>query len=450
MSGVRILFPVLIFGLIQVGSARGEEKSLTGNPERGRAALLGPAFLQPAWSWPTYRSAGTTWGADAPDPGLGPEVYDRAFERRYGLHPAPFENDGLPMGLRRAVDRNDGRAGLQVDCLLCHGGSIGGTSMIGLGNTQLDAHLIFRELTKADGLRPPPMAFTVNTARGTVNAGQMSAVLLAMRNRDLSKRRFPLALGSPFSEIDTPAWWLLKKKQTMYYDGRTDARSVRTLMQFLLGELSREEFEALEPTFRDIRAYLLSLEPPKYPFSIDRDLADAGRAVFERDCARCHGTYGMSPTYPNVVVELDVIGTDPARALAPSKALIEHYNGSWFGQEYAAIETMVGYQAPPLDGVWATAPYLHNGSVPTLAQLLESETRPERYLRPETTGFEHFDRERVGWHAELIDREPVAGTSRSRRSFDSSRFGLDNGGHTFGDHLDAQERRALIEYLKTL
>ena len=98
---------------------------------------------------------------------------------------------------------------------------------------------------------------------------------------------------------------------------------------------------------------------------------------------------------------------------------------------------MVGYQAPPLDGIWATAPYLHNGSVPTLATLLKSSDRPTRFYRPPSTGFEHYDQANVGWKFEVpsgsTDTPPSS--EKSRSLFDSSRFGLGNGGHTFGDAL---------------
>ena len=69
----------------------------------------------------------------------------------------------------------------------------------------------------------------------------------------------------------------------MYYDGRTDARSVRSNMQFLLGEKSLEELKELEPTFRDIQAYLKSLKPPKYPFAIDATRADRGQGRLRED-----------------------------------------------------------------------------------------------------------------------------------------------------------------------
>lgn len=113
----------------------------------------------------------------------------------------------------------------------------------------------------------------------------MAAVLLSLRNADLSRRRFPLLLGANLPELDAPPWWNLKHKKTMYYDGRTPAASVRSNMQFLLGEKTLEQFKELEPTFRDIQAYLLSLEPPKYPFSIETAAAERGKSVFKQNCA---------------------------------------------------------------------------------------------------------------------------------------------------------------------
>jgi hypothetical protein len=113
---------------------------------------------------------------------------------------------------------------------------------------------------------------------------------------------------------------------------------------------------------------------------------------------------------------------------------------------------MTGYQAPPLDGIWATAPYLHNGSVPTLTLLLKSTDRPRRFTRPPSTGFEHYDAVNVGWKYEEVNSppSPALHTREARFIFDSSNFGLGKGGHTFGDKLNDDERTSVIEYLKTL
>ncbi len=422
--------------------------------ERGREALTARGYLAGHWGESAYAKAKTQWGADAataPDPSSDPDAFGAAFRERYGLHPAPYPNDGLPMGMRRAPSKDGTRVGLQIDCLLCHGGSIGGTSYVGLGNTQLDSQTLFRELTHAEG-RIFPEVFVLNTTRGTVNAGQMSAQLLSLRNPDLSRRFIPLRLDANLPELDTPAWWTLGKKSTQYYDGRTDARSVRTNMQFLLGEKSLQDFKDLEPTFADIRAYLRSLKPPRYPFPIDAYKASSRRLSPSRQiCARCHGTYGTGGLYPNKIVPLDVIGTDPARAEGISDKLIAHYSSTWFGQEYPPAGEMIGYQAPPLDGVWATAPYLHNGSVPTLHDLLKSSDRPSKYRRPPSTSFDHYDPVKVGWKAEIVvdSPDPNASPREVKSVYDTSRWGLSNKGHTFGDKLSEEQRADVIEYLKT-
>jgi hypothetical protein len=423
--------------------------------ERGRVALTLEGFLKPAWSDAAFREVGRLWDEPALDPEKDPTGYAEAFQRRYGLHPAPYPNDGLPMGLRRGLVRQAQKGGLQLDCMLCHGGSIGGQSYVGLGNTQLDLKALLYELTVADGKRPPFSTFVLNSSRGTNNAGQIAAVLLSLRNPDLSVRSFPLPLAVNLPEMDTPPWWHLRRKRTMYYDGRTDARSVRTNMQFLLAEKSVDELKQLEPVFRDLQAFLRSIEPLKYPFPIDAAGAARGRVVFEATCARCHGNYGADGKYPNKIVALDVIGTDSARSLGLSDRLVAHYNKTWLGAEHPVNTERAGYQAPPLDGIWATAPYLHNGSVPTLHALLASSTRPARFSRPPSTDFAHYDTAHVGWKYREVTASELAATARRSRYqakfiVDTARFGMGNGGHTFGDNLTEEERMEVIEYLKTL
>lgn len=340
---------IVVFAAVALGllAAVGGEPDKRTAAERGREALTRGSYLPAAWGLDAYKNARRFLGPDAPDPESDSDGYAKAFNAYFGLHPAPYPNDDLPMGLRLAPRRNGSGVGLQLDCLICHGGSIGGTSYVGLGNTQLDLDAVLKQFTAADGQMPPPILYTLNTARGTNNAGQIAVVLLSLRNPDLSFRKFPLLTGSSLPELDTPPWWILKKKRTKYYDGRTPARATRSNLQFFLGNLSLRQFRELEPTFQDIDAYLMSLEPPKYPFALDAAKADRGRAVFEANCVRCHGTYGERWTYPNKVVPLDVIGTDPARAKGLSDRFIDHYNSTWFAEVDKADEVMTGYQAPP-------------------------------------------------------------------------------------------------------
>jgi mono/diheme cytochrome c family protein len=423
--------------------------------ERGREALLGRAFNLPAWGAQAYRDAWRSWDVTRKVP---PADYAQAFQERYGLHAAPYPNHGYPMGLRESYALLT--RGITTDCLLCHAGSIAGQSVIGLGNTSLDIQALFEDLAVADG-RSPRLPFVFSNVRGTSEAGAMAVYLLGWREPDLRARttRLELGLSDDLCE-DTPAWWLLKKKKTMYHTGAGDARSVRSLMQFMLGPLTvPSTFPREEPTFADIRAYLLTLEPPKYPFGIDHTLAATGEKLFVAHCARCHGTYGAQSTYPNKIVPLDVIGTDPNRYAGVSAAFASYYNRSWFGHErhgwlaedYIARATP-GYQAPPLDGIWATAPYLHNGSVPTVYHVLNSKVRPRCYTRSYRTDADAYDPVRLGWKVWPVESgaDPRLSSFERRKIYDTTLPGRGNQGHTFGDDLTEPERLAVIEYLKTL
>lgn len=415
---------------------------------RGKAALEGKAFIPAFWPRAAYDLAWKQWGLAEK-----PKNYARAFNERYGLHEAPYANDGLPMGLRTAPYLPLVK-GIALDCMTCHGGSLFGKSYVGLGNASLDIHALFEDLYAA-GKIPAKLPFTFTQVRGTNEAGAFSVYLLGYRNDDLSLREQFRDLGLQDDSCeDVPAWWLLKKKRTMYHVGATDARSVRSIMQFMMHPLTLpRDFEKAEPDFRDIQAYLLSLEAPKYPFPINTALAEQGRELFSTQCAKCHGTYGSKPTYPNKIIPLEEIGTDRTRYDNIGTRFGEAYAASWFAKETPpkSIQLTSGYQAPPLDGVWATAPYFHNGSVPTLEGVLNSRARPKVFTRSFRTNLEDYDPTRVGWKVEVVS-PPKANldTFERRKIYDTTQRGRGNQGHTYGDDLSEAERLAIIEYLKTL
>jgi len=206
-----------------------------------------------------------------------------------------------------------------------------------------------------------------------------------------------------------------------------------------------EDAEEIYTYFDDIAAYFTTLQPPPFPDAIDQTLADKGQVLFEDSCAMCHGTYGDEPTYPGELVGVDEIGTDPSLALQPTDILrfVDWFNESWYG-ETAQLAPTGAYIAPPLDGIWATAPYLHNGSVPDLASLLDSSLRPT-YWRRSTT----YDTTVVGWRSTTLD-EGKDEASDPTRVIDTTLPGWSNAGHIYGDELDAEQRAAVLEYLKTL
>ncbi len=420
--------------------------------ERGRKALLERHFTPPTIPLAAYENAWRVWDPRAT---AKPADYPARFRERYGLHAAPYPNDGYPMGLRLAPGLF-GKA-LATDCMICHGGSLLGKSYVGLGNNALDFQAMYEELAEAVGM-PKKSPHVFCNVRGTSEAGSMSVFLLGLREPDLTPRspRLDLEIHDDMCE-DVPAWWLLKKKKTMYHTGGGDARSVRSLMQFMMSPLNpASAITREEATFRDVRAYILSLEAPKYPFSVNAPLAKKGQDVFEATCSRCHGTYGEKWTYPNRIVPLKEIGTDPKRWQGLTKKFGDYYNRSWFAREkgedgYKGVATD-GYQAPPLDGIWATAPYFHNGSTPTVYHVLNSKARPKVFTRSYRTGEADYDQEKLGWKVKVLDGPADAKLPaiERRKVYDTAQPGRGNGGHTFGDKLTEEERMAVIEYLKTL
>ena len=112
------------------------------------------------------------------------------------------------------------------------------------------------------------------------------------------------------------------------------------------------------------------------------------------------------------------------------------------GDHPAKLVPFNGYIAPPLDGIWCTSPYLHNGSVPTLEALLNSSERPKYWSRSYQQN--DYNYEEVGWN---YTRHEAPGGSAV---YNTTLKGYGNYGHTFGDKLSPAQRKAVIEYLKTL
>ena len=227
------------------------------------------------------------------------------------------------------------------------------------------------------------------------------------------------------------------------------------LMQFLLvKENGPEKFAAWEDDFRAIESWILSLAPPKWPHAIDTALADRGRAVFAAHCGTCHGSYGPDGSYPDRVLAIEEVGTDRVRLDSLTAKERGDLNASWFGHfgdDGRGLEdraTATGYVAPPLDGIWATAPYLHNGSVPTLWHLLHPAERPVVWRRSPAG----YDTSRVGLEVEELTAMPEGKILPSVRRgyFDTRRPGKSAAGHDFPDALTEDDKAAVLEYLKTL
>jgi mono/diheme cytochrome c family protein len=441
--------------------------------QRGYRFLTTKVYLPPDFDQQTFDELWRTWEEPLRSQAEKASVVERrkmAFSR-YGLTLRP--EDAKPRAAAadshgRSFDRPlqyvvDERGNWSMNCFACHGGQVtgkDGTEQVvpGLPNARFALETLTEEVRATKLRLNKPLAhmdigslfMPLGTSDGTTNAVMFGVALMAARDADLNVRRPSSIPKMTHHDMDAPPWWHFKKRNRLYIDG-FEAKHHRPLMQFLLVKQNGpKQFRAWEADFKDIYAYLESIQPPKYPFEVDRRLAAQGESVFARHCAECHGTYGEKWTYPNKTVPIDVVGTDRVRldALLPEHR--NHYGMSWFGDygRHKAIDRPEGYVAPPLDGVWASAPYFHNGSAPTLWHVLHPKARPAVWS-PNGSG---YDREKVGLDVTTYDRVPdhVKSAAQRRHYFDTRRSGKSNAGHLFPDELDENEKRAVLELLKTL
>jgi hypothetical protein len=186
----------------------------------------------------------------------------------------------------------------------------------------------------------------------------------------------------------------------------------------------------------------MNLKPAPFPFldKVDASLATRGAVIFKQHCASCHA-FGGEKT--GKVLPASEAGTDPHRAQmwTPDAAQAYHDYSKPYPWAFTQFRSTGGYVNLPLDAVWIRAPYLHNGSVPSLVDLLSPPAeRPKVFFR----GYDVYDPEKVGFVSSGLEAE------RYGFRYDTSRPGNGNGGHLWGTDLGAQDKKALIEYLKTL
>lgn len=471
-AAVAVCGIAVFSGVSGVGAERAMQTSATTTdgpnspPMRGLDLLLSRPYLPPDLDQQIFDDLWTTWEEPARSKAEQAPLQERrrmAMER-YGLTPHP---DDPSRSMQYVVDA---AGSWTMSCLACHQGQVDGRVIAGLPNSSYALETLTEEvrLVKLKQRKPfghmdlGSLFLPLGTTNGTTNAVMFGVALMRHRDADLEIIQRPPRFDLVHHDMDAPPWWHYRKRRSLYADGFA-AKGHRMLMQFLLvKENGPDKLRGWEDDFRDIEHWIESLEPPHWPWPVDAAVAGRGRALFGQHCAHCHGTYhsegAVENHYPERIVDIEEVGTDRVRfdALTPKER--GELNSSWFGhmgEDTAAMhdrESPVGYVAPPLDGIWASAPYLHNGSVPTLWHLLHPADRPAVWKRTATG----YDQTRVGLEVlELESMPAVRGPDRlssanRRRHFDTSRPGKAATGHDFPDVLDEDEKTAVLEYLKTL
>ncbi len=406
-----------------------------GEADAGRTFLLGSGAGGDFVPRLAFDNLWRVWGTGQP------ADFAAAARARYGFSEALTFNDGLPMGLHQAGNQ------VRADCLVCHAGVVAGQTVIGAPNNQIDLELLIDDLKALAALvgfpAPNPPALRTG-ARGVSDIVGMT-IQLGIRSQGAP----PFPVNTEIGYQDPPAWWALATKTRVYTDGSAPQSGHRTFMatQLAFGT-TQAQLEALEPSYIALRQYLLTLTAPAWPFTApDAAAVDRGRTIFRAQCTSCHRD-DRCERMTSVEVQRLTVGTDPERSAKYTDNEVSLINGTWFGAP-APHRATGAYLVPSLRGVWASAPYLHNGSVPTLEGVLDSAGRPD-FFRIIGTSRADYDEAKVGLKVEVFTAAPMNPPRASRAAvYDTSRPGLGNGGHTYGDVLTPAQRADLIEFLKT-
>lgn len=255
--------------------------------------------------------------------------------------------------------------------------------------------------------------------------------------------------------VDFPAVWNQKPRDGMWLHWDANQSSVRERnFSAAIGAGTLPHEMDIDSLFR-IEAWLRNLPPPAYPFAIDVTLARKGADIYAARCAQCHDFGG---SLIGRSIPLEDVATDPHRLWSYTdtlrRAQIDYTSGYFWS--FKTFRVTEGYATHPLDGIWARAPYLHNGSVPSIWDLLAPESdRPKAF----EVGVDIYDQRRMGFqvarltprHDGFVKEDGTAYTG-PHQVLDTRNKGNAAFGHTgtrYGTDLDEADKHALIEFLKT-
>jgi hypothetical protein len=238
--------------------------------------------------------------------------------------------------------------------------------------------------------------------------------------------------------VDLPVIWNQRAREglSLHWDGNNDKIVERNFAAAMA--IGATPDSVVVPNFHRVTDFVLTQPPPKFPYPVDAARVQRGWPIFESQCASCHafGTQGVGTVTP-----VAQVGTDPYRFNSFTQALVTTFHSIHESPFlFDAYSKTKGYSNLPIDGAWARAPYLHNGSVPTLWDLLQPvEKRPKQFYK----GYNVYDPENLGFVHDGPQAQAVGFV------LDTSVPGNSNQGHLYGTQLSDADKRDLMELLKT-
>lgn len=364
-----------------------------------------------------YLAAGDPTGGETVERLLADAWQRQERELRAAITADPFGSKDVAPGALHVITPRDlrlDRAGLE-----------GGMDLVPLVRSLLKLfHNIRASLHIPD---QPPDQLPPASGPGRNDAfGLLSAVLFGV--------------PQPYAPVKYGLVWDLEGRPWVHWDGNTRSPIGRNLLASLglgaplLGKLGRLDFAVVQ------RQTDLSekIHAPRYPFAIEATGAGRGAVLYQTRCASCHD----GPENDTRLRAVEEIGTEPRRAHLFTQLQADRFNRFLAdleipGYRPSGIPGIRGtqkYWAPSLSGVWARSPYLHNGSVRTMQELL---TPPSARAKSFHRGSRRYDAVQMGY----TDDGPYI--------LDTGSPGNSSAGHDYGTDLTDAQKRDLIEYLKT-
>ena len=299
---------------------------------------------------------------------------------------------------------------------------------------------------------------------------------------------FPASAQPATAPVCYPYLWGFSDIAFFHYAANTNSILERNIGQALgLGATYDKTFGtfATSVNIRNTNALeelAYTIQVPDWPAAfgaIDTQKAALGKVLYQQNCAACHEHFASAPPPDNLpkgswilnTYPVGEIGTDPNEAknfavpvsfngqqmpLPQALALVlprieaAYYDDkdnnvtqvektAWnHGRLPSEWRGLPVYSAKPMAGVWATPPYLHNGSVLTLYDLLlPAAQRPAKFF----VGSRKYDPVHLGYVNEKDDQRVF--------EFDTTKSGNSNSGHEYGTKLSEEERMQLLEFLKS-
>jgi len=446
---------------------------------------------------------------------MGLQEYPSEMDR--GIYSVPYpENKRPEHRLGFGVIRRRETEGFTFSCAACHASNLFGKTVLGMSNRfpranevfvggKMGMHLIppeiFRKYTKATpeevrlltdlqrnikavGVKKPlEIGLDTSLAQVALSLNRRNPDDVASKSSYYEKKPRPDLLDHFSADSKPPAWWNVKYKNRWLSDGSVVSGNP-IFTNIIWNEIGRgTDLEVLESWLaenhhivQELTTAVFSSQAPRVTdfFSEEKiDLARAknGEVIYMNRCSKCHGEYTKKWSEPGAEFlplkeqfvttqvrykqKIKDVGTDANRYKGMKS--LEKLNDLRISKSNGVvIRAQEGYVPPPLVGIWARWPYMHNNSIPNLCALLtRAEKRPSRFYQGEALHTERdFDFDCNGYP--LGSKTPNEWRKKSQE-FDARREGMRNTGHDEGiflkggeELLTSSEKSDLIQFLQTL